>query len=81
METETLIQPKKISTKKEREITPAPKLKQQPISDKAGKKEAEKDLSKTYNEFKQFEGQQYSGMKVGRSHKWNYDKSEWREQR
>ena len=42
-------------------------------------KEAEKDLSKTYNEFKQFEGNQYSGVAVGRSHKWYYDKGEWRE--
>lgn len=43
------------------------------------KKEAKKDLSETYNEFKQFEGQQYTGMKVGRSHKWYYDKGEWKE--
>jgi hypothetical protein len=43
------------------------------------RKEVEKDLSKTYNEFKQFEGQQYTGMKIGRSHKWYYDKGEWRE--
>jgi hypothetical protein len=45
----------------------------------SGKKEAAESLSKTYNEFKQFEGQQYTGMKVGRSHKWFYDKGEWRE--
>ena len=29
------------------------------------KKEVEKDLSKTYNEFKEFEGQHYTGMRVG----------------
>jgi hypothetical protein len=46
---------------------------------KPSKKEAEKDLSKTYNEYKEFEGQQYTGMKVGRSHKWYYDKGEWKE--
>ena len=45
----------------------------------ARKKEAAKDLSKSYNEFKEFEGQQYTGMKVGRSHKWYYDKGEWKE--
>jgi hypothetical protein len=28
-----------------------------------------KDISKSYNEYKQFEGKQYTGMKVGRSHK------------
>jgi hypothetical protein len=43
------------------------------------KKEANKDLAQAYNEFKQFEGHQYTGMKVGRSHKWYYDKGEWRE--
>src|SRR5215203_7019667 len=45
----------------------------------AKKAEAKKDLSKTYNEYKNFEGQQYTGMKVGRSHKWYYDKGEWKE--
>jgi hypothetical protein len=42
-------------------------------------KEAKKDLADTYNEFKQFEGHHYTGMKVGRSHKWYYDKGEWKE--
>lgn len=44
-------------------------------------KEAKKDLSKSYNKFKTFEGQQYTGMKVGRSHKWYYDKGEWKEKK
>lgn len=43
------------------------------------KKEADLDLSRSYNEYKEFEGQQYTGMKVGRSHKWYYDKGEWKE--
>ena len=43
------------------------------------KKVVKKDLSKTYNEFKEFEGQQYTGMKIGRSHKWNYDAGVWKE--
>lgn len=33
----------------------------------------------SYNEFKEYEGQKYTGMKIGRSHKWRYDKGEWRE--
>jgi hypothetical protein len=41
----------------------------------------EKDISKTYNEYKDFEGKQYTGMKVGRSHKWYYDKGEWKEKK
>jgi hypothetical protein len=45
----------------------------------AKKKAAAVDLSKSYNEYKSFEGHQYTGMKVGRSHKWYYDKGEWKE--
>jgi hypothetical protein len=42
---------------------------------------SKKDIPKTYNEFKEFEGKQYTGMKVGRSHKWYYDKGEWKEKK
>jgi hypothetical protein len=40
-----------------------------------------KDLSNSYNEFKEFEGKKYTGMKVGRTHKWYYDKGEWKEKK
>jgi hypothetical protein len=33
----------------------------------------------SYDQFKEYEGQKYTGMKVGRSHKWYYDQGEWRE--
>src|SRR6476659_11020953 len=39
------------------------------------------DISASYNKFKEFEGKQYVGMRVGRSHKWHYDKGEWREKK
>lgn len=45
------------------------------------KKEIKKDLAASYNEYKVFEGQQYTGMKIGRSHKWYYDKGEWKEKK
>jgi hypothetical protein len=45
----------------------------------APKKSAKKDLSDSYNMYKEFEGKQYTGMQVGRSHKWYYDKGEWKE--
>ena len=48
-------------------------------SKKRIRKEADKHLSKTYNPFKEFEGQVYTGMNIGRSHKWYYDKGEWKE--
>jgi hypothetical protein len=40
-----------------------------------------KDISKTYNELKEFEGKKYTGMKVGGSHMWDYDKGEWKEKK
>jgi hypothetical protein len=44
----------------------------------AGKK-AKKDVAASYNRFKEFGGQEYTGMTVGRSHKWNYDSGVWRD--
>jgi hypothetical protein len=35
----------------------------------------------TYDEVKEFQGQRYTGMKVGRRHKWRYDAGEWTEQK
>jgi hypothetical protein len=40
-----------------------------------------KDISKSCNQFKEFEGNKYTGMKVGRTHKWYYDKGEWKEKK
>lgn len=48
---------------------------------KAKTKSTKSDPSVSYNEFKEYEGQRYTGMKVGRSHKWYYDKGEWREKK
>jgi len=38
-------------------------------------------FANTYNEFKELGGRKYTGMKVGGSHKWYYDKGEWREKK
>jgi hypothetical protein len=35
--------------------------------------------TRSYNAFKEFEGKRYTGMRIGRSHKWNYDKGVWKE--
>jgi hypothetical protein len=49
---------------------------------KKGKQgQTEKDIAATYNEFKEFEGKRYTGMKIGRSHKWYYDQGEWKEKK
>jgi hypothetical protein len=45
------------------------------------KKQVESDAAVSYDEFKDYEGQKYSGMKIGRSHKWYYDKGEWKEKK
>lgn len=48
---------------------------------KKAEKGSDKDLSESYNNFKEFEGKKYTGMKVGRSHKWYYDQGEWKEKK
>jgi len=47
----------------------------------AKKKSGKSDPAVSYNEFKTYEGHRYTGMKVGRSHKWYYDKGEWKEKK
>ena len=46
---------------------------------KTSASEGKSDLAVSYNEFKEYEGQKYTGMKIGRGHKWNYDQGEWKE--
>lgn len=46
---------------------------------KSNQKPSKKDIADSYNQYKFFEGQQYTGMKIGRKHKWYYDKGEWRD--
>jgi hypothetical protein len=52
-----------------------------PNSGKRSRTEPKSDPAVSYNDFKQFEGQRYTGMKIGRSHKWHYDQGEWREKK
>jgi hypothetical protein len=42
---------------------------------------ARKYISKGYNEYKDFEGKKYTGMRVGGIHQWYYDKGEWKEKK
>jgi hypothetical protein len=37
--------------------------------------------SSAYEEYKEFNGRKYTGMKVGGSHKWYYDKGIWNEKK
>jgi hypothetical protein len=52
-----------------------------PSSAKRSRNEAKSDPAVSYNDFKEYEGQRYTGMKIGRSHKWYYDSGEWREKK
>ena len=40
-----------------------------------------KNISDSYNEYKDFEGKKYTGMRVGGTHQWYYDKGEWKEKK
>src|SRR6201996_9058277 len=46
---------------------------------KATKSNSKKDLSASFNKFKDFKGKLYTGVQIGRGHHWNYDKGDWKE--
>lgn len=46
---------------------------------RATRRESKSDAAVSYDEFKSYEGRKYTGMKIGRSHKWFYDQGEWKE--
>lgn len=48
-------------------------------SSKPPANQTKSDPAVSYNEFKEYEGRRYTGMQIGRSHKWYYDQGEWKE--
>jgi hypothetical protein len=38
-------------------------------------------IAESYNRIKKYEGRQYTGMTIGRTHRWYYDKSDWKEKK
>ena len=50
-----------------------------PVRKSTARKKPATDIAASYNRHKEFAGRHYTGMQVGRSHKWYYDKGEWRE--
>ena len=54
---------------------------EKPTPARRSAKEPKSDPAVSYNDFKEYEGQRYTGMKIGRSHKWYYDQGEWREKK
>ena len=56
------------------------KRKDKPV--KAEKKRSAQKAAKqsgSYDAFKVYKNRQYTGMKIGRSHHWHYDKGDWKE--
>lgn len=54
---------------------------QQSPKNRPSVKSSRSDPAVSYDEFKEYEGKKYTGMKVGRSHKWHYDRGEWKEKK
>jgi hypothetical protein len=48
-------------------------------SRRAARAASRSDPAESYNRFKEYEGRKYTGMRIGRSHKWNYDSGVWKE--
>jgi hypothetical protein len=50
-------------------------------SKKTASNQPASDEAVSYDEFKVYEGQRYTGMKIGRAHSWNYDAGRWKEKK
>jgi hypothetical protein len=48
---------------------------------KKEKSRASKNAAASYNRYKKFNGKQHTGMAVGRTHYWKYDRSNWKEKK
>ena len=42
-------------------------------------KQKSSDPAVSYDAFKEYEGRVYTGMKIGRSHRWHYEEGDWKE--
>lgn len=46
---------------------------------KSAPKKERAEVAESYESRKEYEGREYTGMQIGRSHKWHYDAGDWRE--
>lgn len=53
--------------------------KRRSIKTMAKKRGKSPSVAKSYNARKEYNGRTYTGMAIGRAHKWHYDKGVWRE--
>ena len=40
-----------------------------------------KAAAKAYDSYKEFDGRRYTGMAIGRTHRWHYDRADWKEKK
>jgi hypothetical protein len=76
-----LEKPKKKTTAKKKALKKVKPKKKTSTTPKAKEKELEKDIAESYNHWKMYEGHQYTGVKIGRGHKWYYDKGVWKDKK
>lgn len=50
-------------------------------TDKSQAARTKSALTASYNRYKRYEGRQYTGMAIGRTHHWYYDKADWKEKK
>ena len=51
------------------------------VRKKVRKKRTPTKVGASYEAIKNYNGKQYAGMQIGRSHKWYYDKGEWKDKK
>jgi len=51
------------------------------VRKKVRKKRTPTKVAASYEAIKSYNGKQYVGMQIGRSHKWYYDKGEWKDKK
>jgi len=51
------------------------------VRKKVRKKRTPTKVAASYETIKNYDGKQYVGMQIGRSHKWYYDKGEWKDKK
>jgi hypothetical protein len=51
------------------------------VRKKVRKKRTPTKVAASYDAIKNYNGKQYVGMQIGRSHKWYYDKGEWKDKK
>jgi hypothetical protein len=74
-----MIKTKKRQTTGSRRRTAVQSVSRRKVLKPSAKPRQANTRTRTYDKLKEFRGAKYTGMAIGRSHKWNYDPGEWKE--